>query len=491
MARKNRNERWKATLIFLFVFALYFVTRSASLDEWDSYQFAMGVREFDLWKHQPHPPGYPLYVFFGWIGYHFFHADPGFSLQLASCTGGAIFVAAWFLIIRQQFNERFAWLVAACLALTPIVWMTSTKVLSDSPATALLSLELLCALRYRSRGKLPDLLGASLFGAAAAGVRPQLIAVVFVILFVALRQRRVPTRTWIIGIGTLLIACLCWLLPMWFVQAKLSPDLPVWSVYPKQLLQQWSWRLDRPKVFIGAHGFNARYLGLKFVTHFFGFFGLGLGFIYSIVTLVAGTLLASAGVINYFRTLTDEDRTFWKTHRVWPAIYVLIIFCCLPPYQRYYLIVMPLLLVVLLRGLLRLPRYWNATAIAFFVLLASISIPLALESHSQEAPVRKFVRYLEGTYPAAERPDVLLLLSECTRPVQWYAPQFKIIRDVDDLTSISSDNFEGAKAIYTDYPNLPLPPGWRLNRLTLFHRSILIDPKHRDIGVYKVERTVF
>lgn len=46
-----------------------------------------------------------------------------------------------------------------------------------------------------------------------------------------------------------------------------------------------------------------------------------------------------------------------------------------------------------------------------------------------------------------------------------------------------------AKAIYTDDPNLPLAPGWKLDRAALFHRSILIAPKHRTIGVYKVERT--
>jgi hypothetical protein len=485
----GKGVRWKAALIFLTVFALYFFTRSASLDEWDSYQFAMGVREFNLWKHQPHPPGYPLYVFFGWVGAQLFHWDPGFSLQIVSCLGGAIFVATWFVIIRREFDERFAWLLTVCLPATPIVWMTSTKVLSDSIATAFLSLEILCAISFRTKGRMRDLLGASFFGAIAAGVRPQLVAVAIVILVLTLRQRRAPAKFWFLGLSALIVSALAWLIPMWIMQARLTPELPAWSVYPKQLLQQWSWRLNRPKVFIGAHGMNAKYLGLKFVTHFFGFFGLGLGFIYSKVTLIAGTVLAFAGVIRYAQSFTGTDRKFWKAHWIWMAIYIAIIFCCLPPYQRYYLIVMPLLLVVLLRGLLALPRYAAVCAVVFLVLLVSISIPLAIESHTDEAPVRKFVRYLEKAYPPAQRSDVLLLLSECTRPVQWYAPQFSIIRDVDDLTSIKPVQLEGAKGeIYTDDPTLALPAGWRLNRLALFHRSILIAPKHRDIGIYRVER---
>ena len=57
----------KAAFIFGIAFAIYFASRSPGLDEWDSVQFAMGIREFNLWKHQPHPPGYPLYIFFAWL----------------------------------------------------------------------------------------------------------------------------------------------------------------------------------------------------------------------------------------------------------------------------------------------------------------------------------------------------------------------------------------------------------------------------------------
>jgi hypothetical protein len=61
----------KAVLLFLAAFALYFFTHSPALDDIDAVQFAMGVRSFDLWHHQPHPPGYPLFIFFGWLGRNF------------------------------------------------------------------------------------------------------------------------------------------------------------------------------------------------------------------------------------------------------------------------------------------------------------------------------------------------------------------------------------------------------------------------------------
>lgn len=46
-----------------------------------------------------------------------------------------------------------------------------------------------------------------------------------------------------------------------------------------------------------------------------------------------------------------------------------------------------------------------------------------------------------------------------------------------------------SQAIYTDDPNIALRPGWKLERLALYHRSILIAPKHRKIGVYRIEPT--
>lgn len=90
---------WNSALLFIFVFSLYFLTRSSFLDKWDSVQLAMGVREFNLWKHQSHPSGYPLYVFLAWLGSALWNWDREFSMHLVSCFGGALFVTSWFLIV--------------------------------------------------------------------------------------------------------------------------------------------------------------------------------------------------------------------------------------------------------------------------------------------------------------------------------------------------------------------------------------------------------
>src|SRR5437764_490422 len=170
------NDIWlKALFLFLASFLTLLITRSPGLDEIDSINFAMGVRHFDLWQHQPHPPGYPLYIFLGWLSWLLFGADPDASLHVVSAIGGALLVASWFVIIRLQFNERLAWWIAVCLAVTPVLWMTATKVLTDSLAAGLLSTQILAAVCFSRTGHKTPLLAATFLGAAAAGARPQLI----------------------------------------------------------------------------------------------------------------------------------------------------------------------------------------------------------------------------------------------------------------------------------------------------------------------------
>lgn len=151
----------KAAIIFLLLSGIYFFARSPGLDDYDSVQFAMGVRSFDVWQHQPQPPGYPLYIAVGKIGVALFGISPALSLHLASAIGGAIFLASWFLIIRLQFYERLAWWLTSCLAITPVVWMTATKMLTDSLAAGLLSAEILFALCFVRSGNLPGALAMS------------------------------------------------------------------------------------------------------------------------------------------------------------------------------------------------------------------------------------------------------------------------------------------------------------------------------------------
>ncbi len=412
----------KSGLIFLIVSLLYFLGRSPGLDDYDSVQFAMGVGTFDIWHHQPHPPGYPLYIALGKVGVSLLRLSPELSLHFISALGGALFVACWFLIIRLQFNERLAGWLTVCLALTPAAWMTATKVLTDSLATGFLSAEILAALYFSRRGSTASLLTAAIFAAAATGTRPQLFLVAATILIIALKQNRAPARKAILGMGGFFAACLLWLVPMWYCQWRLRPNISFWAVYPKLVYSQWIWRLDKPHAFIGAGDWSAKYLGIRLGEHFGGWFGVGFGLLRSPVALVVGILIFGFGMVAFFFQHRErQDGQFWRFHLPWALLHIAIIFVCLPSSPRYYLIIFPLLLVVLLRGYMRISGPFRHLVLAVPCFLLVVLIPSAIENHRDDAPPVQLVRYLADRYPVPERSKVALLFQNARRHAEWYA----------------------------------------------------------------------
>lgn len=487
MEHCDSDRQWviKAVLLFLSAFALYFFTRSPALDDIDAVQFAMGVRSFDLWQHQPHPPGYPLFIFLGWLGTKLFHTGPASGLYCASAFGGGLFVAAWFLIIRDQFSERLAWWVAISLLITPVVWMTATKAVTDMLAAGLMSAELVAAICFLKESKRALIIWAAVLGAAAAGTRPQLFPVVAVILGIPLKKSSSNAKTWCFAYAMLIVGCLIWLLPMWYMQWRLRPDEPFWRVYPELAYGQWNWRLNLADVYIGAGDWSPHYLGMRFVRHILGWLWKGFGFIESPRVLAAGVLITACAISAYFWFAREAiDRRFWRFHAPWLLLNIAIIFVSLPGDQRYYLMVFPPLLVVMLRGFLQLPKPWKLSAICIPALLLYILVPLAIENHRDEAPAVRLVRYMEKLYPPSKRGNVLLILPVAYRSAEWYAPQFKIL----DHVPVAQDEqlLRNSAAIYSEVASFDRNAYYFIE-LAEFKRSMLIYPQNRHLRLYLVE----
>jgi hypothetical protein len=351
----------------------------------------------------------------------------------------------------------------------------------------LLSAELLVAIYFLAHKKRSLIICAALFGAAAAGVRPQLFPVAAVILGIPLKKSSSTAKTWCFAYAALIAGCLTWLLPMWYTQWQLRPDEPFWRVYPELAYGQWRWRLNRPSIYIGAGDWSPHYLGKRFASHILGWFSKGFGFIQSPRVLVAGIVLIMCAAIAYFRFGYDTlDRQFWKFHSPWLIVHIAIIFVSLPGDQRYYLIVFPPLLVIMLRGFLRLPKPWNLSALCVPALLLYIVLPLAVENHREEAPPVRLVRFLEKLYPPSKRDGVLLVLPTTRRSFQWYAPQFKML---DHLPTSEQDEetIRNAKVVYTEDASLNRE-NYYLIELAEFKRSMLIYPQHRRVRLYLLER---
>ena len=52
---------WTSTLAIVFVLA-HVVFLPSTLEDIDSLNFALAIHDFDPTRHQPHPPGYPIFI---------------------------------------------------------------------------------------------------------------------------------------------------------------------------------------------------------------------------------------------------------------------------------------------------------------------------------------------------------------------------------------------------------------------------------------------
>ena len=480
-----------ALLIFAVCATAYFLARTPALDEWDSVQFALAVGDFDLWKHQPHPPGYPLFI----AGAKLFHAllpaldTPG-ALQLVSALGGGLFVACWFVLVARRFGEFAGWLCTAALATLLILWMTATKSLTDPPGAGLLALTLLLAdtSRRRENDSDPFLAATAAAGALAVGVRPQNFGVALLIVVLAVLAVRRPYmgRRWGIGAGVFLGANLLWLVPTMVVQARAPEAAGDWLAYPKLLLMQWRWRLDQPKAFIGAAGEDSSLWLYRLDHHVFGLFTRGFGFAPGSAWgwLGMGVLVAGWVLCVRSRRADGGEESFWRQHLPWAAFYYVTVSCFLPGDQRYYLPIFPLLILPAVLGweTARSSR-WLALLVPTATLAATL--PFIGPNHRDDPPPVQMIRWLQAHHPPAERPRVWLILTDSLRHAQWYAPDFHVVPP----GSAEPIPWPPHDAVYTDdiadarAMRLLSTGHWQL--METFRRSPLIYRKHNTAVLYR------
>jgi hypothetical protein len=138
---------------------------------WDGVQFALGVERFDLPAHQPHPPGYILYVLMG-RAVNLLVDDPSLALSLLSVLASAVIVPLVYLTALYIFEDVGVALGAALLVLgSPLALYYGSVGLTYVPEMAVSVAVGWAAWRVR---RMPTVRSALIMGAMlglAGGVR--------------------------------------------------------------------------------------------------------------------------------------------------------------------------------------------------------------------------------------------------------------------------------------------------------------------------------
>lgn len=224
-----------AALAALFL-AAHLLHLPSTLEDIDSINFALGVRDFDVAQHQPHPPGYPVFIGLAKASTALLQAvhvpaAPVRGLAGLSALSGALMVPVLFLLFRRLTGDaRLAWWAMAIVVCSPLFWFTALRPLSD--ATGLLfatTAQLLLiaaitgpdpAIPRSGNPRFGDparclVLGAAMTG-VAAGVRVQTAVLTAPLLALALLWPGLPLRMRDRGAAVLAAAggALAWALPL-------------------------------------------------------------------------------------------------------------------------------------------------------------------------------------------------------------------------------------------------------------------------------------
>jgi hypothetical protein len=215
--------------------AAHLPSLSPTLEDIDSLNFALGLREFNPLLHQPHPPGYPVYIALGRVSYAIVSRVPSSLDQLAtealalsmwSVIAGALAILAAASLFRTVLRlpegsdpgaargtDPVFW-GAALLAAAPLFWMSGLRPMSDMPGLALT----LLALALGARG-LEDrrwLLWSALAAGLAAGIRSQTVWLTVPMLALAMVAQGRAGAWWLLSrpMAALAAGGLVWAIPL-------------------------------------------------------------------------------------------------------------------------------------------------------------------------------------------------------------------------------------------------------------------------------------
>jgi hypothetical protein len=229
----THSARLAAGVLAALFLALHLPFLPPSLEDLDSINFALGIRDFDVSEHQPHPPGYPLYI----LAAKAVHGVVGpevRALSLLSVVAGSLVLLALFKLFSELDRDRpdspYTTLAALLAAVCPLFWVTAARPLSDMPGlAAALGVQVLI-LASRTPGALAV---AALCAAFAAGLRSQVVWLTLPLLvYKAARIRQVLGLN---QLATLALAYLAGAL-LWFVPLILVSGGP--EAYFNALLNQ-------------------------------------------------------------------------------------------------------------------------------------------------------------------------------------------------------------------------------------------------------------
>jgi hypothetical protein len=218
----NRRVTWLVATGLAVYFAAHLPFLAPSLEDIDSMNYALGLREFDVARHQPHPPGSVAYIGLGRLSLALINGvapaldrvgAETLALSIWSALAAPIAVVAAFFVY-QACSPRAAPWAAALLAAAPLFWISALRPMSDMPGLAAALVTQAVLLQSQVHRKL--LVWGAAAAGLAAGIRLQTIWLTVPLLAFALFHRRREGLGWPLFAPVLALtaAVVAWVVPL-------------------------------------------------------------------------------------------------------------------------------------------------------------------------------------------------------------------------------------------------------------------------------------
>ncbi len=404
-------------LIFLTALMLRLLFMSPYLEDWDSVQFALALHDFSIVKHQPHPPGYPLYVLMGrWID--LFFNDPAKSLGLLSAFLGAATTIPIFLLAKKMFDQTTGIVAALLLTFTPVEWMLSGVALTNVPGLFFIST--LALLIFNSSNNYKLLLLSSFLSGLVLGVRfteaPILVTLLALVVVKQKLKNILPvTLLFLLGLGV-------WIIPIIAVTG-LSEFMAAYGWIAKYIITHDSLLGQSSPVSFLPERLKALWYLLKIsYTKYF----VILGFLAILLIFIQKSLRYQWRYIFL---------TAWLLSYLLPLIFIYNLEVpryTLPLSAPLSIIVTSILINMVKRKLLLLPIF-----ISLAVVLFNQSWSQVTRFHKTVPPTIAIVDYVKSNFNPKE---VTIIATFTYRQFQYYAPGYQVYYgDNLSTTAISPD----------------------------------------------------
>ncbi len=225
------SPRWIVLVLVLLALVTRLPFRTQYLFHWDSVNYAFALEKFDVYHHQPHPPGYLLYIALA-RGINAMVGDANLTFVSISIVAGALALAVLFLLAAEMFGTRVALWASALLLTSPLFWFYSEVAVPYTLDVALALVIVWSCYRVTRGSQNAVWLAAGLLG-LAGGIRPQTTIVLFPLwLYVsfALGWRKWLAALLLVGIGALV-----WFLPLVYLSNGLENYLSLLAQYSQAL----------------------------------------------------------------------------------------------------------------------------------------------------------------------------------------------------------------------------------------------------------------